>query len=99
VHHKFVVTMLAGDRVGRRLRRALVVACLVLIVLAEWIMWEAVVKPLKDCCPSAWSRGFPAPFYLWEAPIWLWHDLSIALVVVSSAVLAYLALSGECECR
>jgi len=74
-------------------RRGLaVVLCLALIILAEWVMWEAVVKPLKDCCPSAWSREFPAPFYLFYAPIWLWHDLSIALVVACSAVLAYLAL-------
>ena len=75
-----------------RARVATVVACLVLLVLAEWIVWEAVVKPLKSCCPGAWGRGFPSPFYLWEAPVWLWHDLSITLAIVCSAVLAWLAL-------
>jgi hypothetical protein len=60
-------------------------------------MWEAVVKPLKDCCPSAWSREFPAPFYIFYAPIWLWHDLSIALVTISAVALSYLALRGGGE--
>jgi hypothetical protein len=72
---------------------------LVSIILAEWVMWEAVVKPLKNCCPGAWSRDFPAPFYVFEAPIWLWHDLSITIVIVCSVVLAYLALDGGGECR
>jgi hypothetical protein len=64
-----------GD--GMKWRRVVAVVCLVVNILSAWIMWEAVVKPLKDCCPKAWSREFPAPFYLWEAPIWLWHDLAI----------------------
>jgi len=80
--------------VGRG-RVVAVVVCLVLLVLAEWIMWEAVVKPLKSCCPSAWARDFPFPFYLWEAPVWLWHDLSIALVIACASVLAYLALRSD----
>ena len=75
-----------------RVRVAVVVACLVLLVLSQWVMWEAVVRPLKDCCPGAWSRDFPAPFYLWWAPVWFWHDLSITLVIVCSAILAWLAL-------
>jgi hypothetical protein len=58
-------------------RRVVAVVCLVTNILSAWVMWEAVVKPLKSCCPGAWSREFPAPFYLWEAPIWLWHDLAI----------------------
>ena len=78
--------------ISNKLRIIAVVICLVSIVLAEWIMWEAVVKPLKSCCPGSWSIDFPAPFYLWWAPIWLWHDLSIALVILCSAALAYLAL-------
>ena len=75
-----------------RLRKLLVVVCLTLILLGEWVMWEAVVKPLKDMNPKAWGKDFPAPFYIFYAPIWFWHDLSIAIVVVCSAVLAYLAL-------
>jgi hypothetical protein len=74
------------------LRKLLVVVCLVLIILGEWIMWEAVVKPLKNMNPASWSRDFPSPFYIFYAPLWFWHDLSIAIVVVCSAVLAYLAL-------
>ena len=77
---------------NKRLRNLLVVLCLTLILLGEWVMWEAVVRPLKDACPGAWSKDFPAPFYLWWAPIWFWHDLSITLVIVCSAILAYIAL-------
>ena len=77
-----------------RLRKALVVACLTLILLGEWVMWEAVVKPLKDMNPKAWDRGFPSPFYVFYAPIWLWHDLSIMLVVVCGCLLAFLALDS-----
>jgi len=83
----------------RRLRNALVVLCLTLNVLAEWVMWECVVKPLKDMNPASWSKEFPSPFYLWYAPIWFWHDLSIALVIFSSAVLAYLALNSDKKCH
>jgi len=77
------------------LRVVVVIACLVLLVLSQWTMWEAVVKPLKSCCPSAWARDFPSPFYTWVMPVWAWHDLSITLVVVCSAVLAYLALANR----
>ena len=84
---------------GGRLRKALVVLCLTLIILGEWVMWEAVVKPLRSCCPHGWSRDFPAPFYVFYAPIWLWHDLSITLVIISSIILAYLALAGGEGCR
>jgi hypothetical protein len=83
---------------NKKLRKLLVVVCLALIILGEWVMWEAVVKPLKDMNPRAWDRGFPSPFYVFYAPIWLWHDLSITLVIVSAVILAYLALNGECKC-
>ena len=76
----------------KRLRNPVVIVCLVLIILGEWIMWEAVVKPLKSANPASWSRDFPAPFYIFEAPIWFWHDLSITIVIVCSCLLAYLAL-------
>ena len=81
-------------RLNRRTRIAVVITCLVLILLSEWIMWEAVVKPLKDMNPKSWSRDFPAPFYIFYMPVWLWHDLSITLVIICSAVLSYLALRG-----
>jgi hypothetical protein len=83
----------------RRLRSALVVVCLTLILLGEWIMWEAVVKPLKNAYPQAWSRDFPSPFYIFYAPIWFWHDLSITMVIVSAVILAYLALRGNNICH
>ena len=83
---------------NKRLRKLLVVVCLTLIILGEWVMWEAVVKPLKDMNPKAWDRGFPSPFYIFYAPIWLWHDLSITLVIISAAILSYLALNGGCKC-
>ena len=75
-----------------RLRKLLVVISLTLIILGEWVMWEAVVKPLKDMNPKAWDKDFPAPFYIFYAPLWFWHDLSITLVVACSCLLAYLAL-------
>ena len=77
-----------------RLRKALVVACLTLMILGEWVMWEAVVKPLKSMNPKAWDKGFPAPFYIFYAPLWFWHDLSIMLVVVCGCLLAFLALDS-----
>ena len=78
-----------------RLRKMLVVVSLTLMILGEWIMWEAVVKPLRSCCPGGWSRDFPSPFYIFYAPIWLWHDLSITMVVVSAVVLSILALKNN----
>jgi len=75
-----------------RLRKMFVVISLTLIILGEWIMWEAVVKPLKSMNPKAWDKDFPAPFYIFYAPLWFWHDLSITLVVACSCLLAYLAL-------
>jgi len=75
-----------------RLRKMFVVISLTLIILGEWVMWEAVVKPLKDMNPKAWDKDFPAPFYIFYAPLWFWHDLSITLVVACSCLLAYLAL-------
>jgi len=82
-----------------RLRKLFVVISLTLIILGEWIMWEAVVKPLKDINPKAWDRGFPSPFYIFCAPIWFWHDLSITLVIASAVILAYLALNGGNKCH
>ena len=84
---------------NKRLRNLLVVLCLTLILLGEWIMWEAVVKPLRSCCTGGWSRDFPSPFYIFYAPIWFWHDLSITMVVVSAVILTYLALRGNNICR
>jgi prolipoprotein diacylglyceryltransferase len=77
----------------------LVVLSLTLIIIGEWIMWEAVVKSLRSCCPDGWSRDFPSPFYIFYAPIWFWHDLSITMVIVSAVILAYLALRGNNICR
>jgi hypothetical protein len=82
-----------------RVRKLLVVVCLALVVLGEWVMWEAVVKPLRSAVPDAWSNEFPSPFYIFYAPIWFWHDLSITLVIISSVILAYLALGGDEGCR
>jgi hypothetical protein len=76
-------------------RWAVSIVCLVVNMLSVWILWEAVVRPLKSCCPGGWSRNFPAPFYLWEMPIWFWHDLAITLIIISSAVLAWLSLGGK----
>ena len=80
--------------ISNKLRIIAVVICLVSIVLAEWIMWEAVVKPLKNCCPGSWNIEFPSPFYIFWASIWLWHDLSIFIVIICSIILVYLALGG-----
>ena len=79
----------------RCLHKFVVLLCLTLIILAEWVMWEAVVKPLKGANPASWSRDFSSPFYVFYAPLWFWHDLSITIVVVCSVVLAYLALRCE----
>ena len=79
---------------NKRLRNLLVVLCLAFILLGEWVMWEAVVKPLKDMNPKAWDKDFPAPFYIFYAPLWFWHDLSIMLVVVCGCLLAFLALDS-----
>jgi hypothetical protein len=77
-----------------KIRIAVVVICVVLNILAAWIMWEAVVKPLRSAAPDGWSRSFPAPFYLWEAPVWFWHDLAITLIIFSTAILAYIAVEA-----
>ena len=53
-----------------------------------------VVKPLRSAAPDGWSRDFQAPFYLWEAPVWFWHDLAITLIIFSTAILAYIAIEA-----
>ena len=80
-------------------KRILIPLAIVLNVLGCWIHWEAVVKPLKTCCPGAWSKGFPSPFYIFYAPIWFWHDLAYTLVIIGTLVLAYYALSSEELCE
>ncbi|MEM4487608.1 MAG: hypothetical protein QXK88_02215 [Desulfurococcaceae archaeon] len=75
------------------------VISLTVILLSLWISWEAVVKPLKSMVPASWNKDFPSPFYLWDAPIWWWHDLYITLIVVFSVVLCVLSLIGREEVR
>ena len=72
-------------------RAVLVPFGLVLVVVGCWVHWEAVVKPLKSLA-RAWDRGFPAPFYLWEAPIWFWHDLAYTLIIAGALIISYYAL-------
>ena len=79
-------------RISRRIEALLVVIAVVLIVLGCWVHWEAV-KPLKSHA-GAWGRDFPAPFYLWEAPIWFWHDLAYTLIVVGGIILGFEAVVG-----
>jgi len=78
-----------------RLRRVLIPLGIVFNVLGCWIHWEAVVKPLKDLNPVAWSRGFPSPFYIFYAPIWFWHDLAYTLIIIGTIILAYYALNSR----
>ena len=81
---------------SRRLddRALLVPLAITFNVIGCWIHWEAVVKPLKSLA-KAWSRSFPAPFYLWSAPIWLWHDLAYTLIIIGTLILSYYALGGK----
>lgn len=63
-------------RVGAEaFRAAALILGLILVVLRCWTNWELVVRPLKDAA-DAWGMELPAPFYLFEAPVWFWHDLS-----------------------
>ena len=71
----------------------LIVLGIVFIVLGCWIHWEAVVKPLKSMA-RAWDRDFPAPFYFFYAPIWLWHDLAYLLIILGGIILGYYAVRG-----
>lgn len=73
--------------------KLLVVLGIMFVVLGCWVDWEAVVKPLKSAVPKAWNRDFPSPFYLWEAPIWVWHDLAYTLIVAGGIILGYFAIS------
>jgi hypothetical protein len=70
-----------------------VVTAIIFNVLGVWIMWEAVVKPLKSAAPNAWNYNFPSPFYIFVAPIWFWHDLAILLIILGTAVLAYITIA------
>lgn len=74
------------------IRRILCILSLLSIFLGVWISWEAVVKPLKSIAPNAWGKDFPSPFYFWNAPIWVWHDLYILIILVGASILAYYAL-------
>ncbi len=59
------------------------------VFIGVWILWEAVIRPLRNI--AGWDREFPSPFYIFEAPIWFWHDLGMTLIVVGALVLAYYA--------
>jgi len=69
-----------------------IVAGLALNFLGCWIMWEAVVKPLRGMAPDGWSADFPSPFYMFYAPIWFWHDLALALIIFGTILLGYVAI-------
>jgi hypothetical protein len=69
---------------------------IVINMLGVWVIWESVIKPLKDMNPKSWSKEFPAPFYLWWAPIWFWHDLALSLIVLGTSILAYVAIRLCC---
>jgi hypothetical protein len=77
----------------RKVKAAGVVTAIIFNALGVWIMWEAVVKPLKSAAPNAWNTGFPSPFYIFVAPIWFWHDLAILLIILGTAVLAYITIA------
>jgi len=79
-----------------RKRAAALVASVIASVLGCWIMWEAVVRPLRIM--AGWNSNFPSPFYLFNAPIWFWHDIAIFLIILGTLVLAYLA-AAEWESR
>ena len=75
-------------------KRILIPLAIVFNTLACWIHFEAVVKPLKSCCPQCMNRMFPSPFYLWWAPIWFWHDLAYTLIVIGTLILGYYAIKN-----
>lgn len=54
-------------------------------------MWEAVVRPLINMIPGGWDKSFSSPFYIFNAPIWLWHDLAITLILIGTIILVYVA--------
>jgi hypothetical protein len=72
-----------------------IVLGIIMNILGCWIMWEAVVKPLRSMAPGGWSREFPSPFYIFEAPIWLWHDLALTLIVFGTGLLGYVAIRNR----
>jgi hypothetical protein len=76
-----------------------IVSGIIMNILGCWIMWEAVVKPLRSMAPGCWSRSFPSPFYLWWAPIWLWHDLALTLIVFGTGLLGYIAVMNRRRCN
>ena len=76
---------------SNKLTALAIVLGIMLNMLGCWVMWEAVVKPLRSMAPGGWSRSFPSPFYIFEAPIWLWHDLALAMIVFGTGLLGYVA--------
>jgi hypothetical protein len=60
-------------------------------ILGCWLMWEAVVRPLRNMVPGGWDKNFPSPFYPYDAPIWVWHAPEIRLHIMGPRALAYLA--------
>jgi len=75
-------------------KRLLVVLGIVLNVLGCWVHWECVVKPLVN--RVGWgTQLFPAPFYLFRAPLWFWHDLAYMLIVVGTIILGYYAIEAQ----
>ena len=73
------------------MKRLLLPIAIILNVLGCWVHWECVVKPLRSLV--GWGKTmFPSPFYLFNAPIWFWHDLAYLLIIVGTIILAYYAL-------
>jgi hypothetical protein len=77
----------------KEIKAAGIVTAVIFNMLGVWIMWEAVVKPLKSAAPNAWNIDFASPFYIFVAPIWFWHDLAILLIILGTAVLAYITIA------
>ena len=77
-----------------KIKRLLVPLAIAFNVLGCWVHWECVVKPLRNLV--GWGKVmFPSPFYLFEAPIWFWHDLAYTLIIAGTIILSYFAMGGE----
>lgn len=75
------------------LRKIVVMALMLTNILSCWLWWEVHKFTMR------WERHgelFPLPFYIAKVPAWFAIDLSVTLIVFSTAALAMLALGkGE----
>jgi len=83
-------------RIKRGIRNIIGIICFAIIIISQWGLWEAVIKPAVFS-GARYHDLFPSPFYLWSWPLWLWNDLFLSLTVFASIILTVVLCGFDCD--